>query len=107
MHETQTQPMTTVLIRAEVAPEHVVDVEAAAADVFTALEAAKPEGLQYAAMRLDDGVTYVILLSTPEGGKNPLLSLPEYQQFVKGLREWLAGPSTTETLTLLGSYRLF
>jgi len=35
------------------------------------------------------------------------MSVPAYQAFAKGLREWLAAPGTTEQLDLVGSYRLF
>jgi hypothetical protein len=99
--------MTTILIRAEARPEHVADIEAAAKEVFAALEESQPEGLRYASMRLDDGVTYLILVSWPDGGENPLLAVPAYQEFARGLRGWLAAPGTTERLDLVGSYRLF
>ena len=99
--------MTTIMITAEARPEHVADIEAAAAEVFVALEQDRPEGLQYASMRLADGVTYVILVAWPDGEPNPLMAVPAYQAFAKGLREWLAAPGTTEQLDLVGSYRLF
>ena len=99
--------MTTLLIRAEARPEHVADIEESAARVFEALEESRPEGLQYASLRQDDGVTYVILLAWPDGGPNPLQSVPEYQAFAKGLREWLVAPGATEKLSTLGSYNLF
>jgi hypothetical protein len=49
----------------------------------------------------------VALVQLPEGVENPLLSIPEYNQFQKNLMGWYVDPPTMEPLTVVGSYRLF
>jgi hypothetical protein len=99
--------MSVVVINAKIAPEHVAEVEAAARRAFAAVHAAQPEGLRYASLRLADGVSYVILLEAPDGEPNPLFELPEYQEFERGLKGWLAGRPDAGPATVVGSYRLF
>ena len=99
--------MSVMMIRANVRPEHTADLEAAAEKLFAALHEREPSGIRYGSCRLPDGVTYVILLEIEEGTENPLPGIPEFGAFQAGLRGWLAGPPTTEQLTIVGSYRLF
>jgi hypothetical protein len=98
--------MSVMMFRAQVKEEHVVELEAAAKQVFSALEEAPPEGIRYAASKLPDGVTFVILLGL-EGAENPLNSVPEYRAFLGRLKDWLVAPASQEPLTVVGSYNLF
>ena len=97
--------MTVLVSVATIAPEHVADVEEAGRRLFAAVGAAAPTGFRYAVCRLPDG-TYLTLLEVPDSG-NPLSALPEYHQFLAGLKGWLAAPTTGGPATVIGSYRLF
>jgi hypothetical protein len=98
--------MGVMMIRAKVKPEVTADVEAAAQKMFAAINAARPDGVRYAACRLPDGETFVVLLAL-DGDDNSLAVIPEFQQFQGSLRDWLAEPPTPEQLTVVGSYNLF
>lgn len=98
--------MTVLVFTATIAPEHVPDVEAAGRRVFAAVHAAAPAGFRYSTCRLGDG-TYLTLLEIPDGEPNPLPAMPEYQAFLRGLKTWLAEPSTGGPSTVIGSYRVF
>ncbi|MEV0714253.1 hypothetical protein [Asanoa sp. NPDC050611] len=99
--------MKLVMVRANVRPERVDDIEEAGRTLFAAIERERLQGIRYASVRLPDGVTYLNLLALDDGIANPLPSLPEARQFQEQLKGWLAGPATSEPLTVIGSYRLF
>lgn len=98
------------MTRAKVKAEKVADVEAGIKRLVPALEKAHLD-MRYAWFRLDDGVTYVILVESVftygEGGNNPANNLPEFQAFMEILKTAVDGPPTTEQLTASGSYRVF
>lgn len=81
-------------------------VEASAADLFAALDRLRPENLRYRSCRLADGVTYLILLQVDEGTENPLPTLPEFQRFQAGLREWTDRPPEAAPAHVVSSYKL-
>jgi hypothetical protein len=99
--------MNVMMLRAEVKPESVADVEATVAKMFAAIEQARPEGVRYASCRLAGGATFVILLQLADGIENPLPSVPEFKEFQANLPNWLAKPPVPEQLTVVGSYNLF
>ena len=99
--------MRIFAIRARVHASAVADVETAARRIFTGLERDRPDGFRFVAGRLADGVTYLILVHVEEGAANPLDTLPEYQQFLRGLKDWRDGRSEEGPMELVGSYRLF
>jgi hypothetical protein len=99
--------MSLLVIRASIKPEAVAAVEAAAAELFAALDRHRPANLRYGSCRLVDGTTYLILLQVDEGTENPLPALPEFQRFQAGLREWSAAPPEAGPGHVIGSYRLF
>jgi hypothetical protein len=99
--------MKVVMVRAKVKDAHVAEIEAAGERLFAALERGQPQGLRYTTCRLPDGVTYINLIAIDDGVDNPLLALPEARTFQEGLKQWLAEPPTSESLTVLGAYRVF
>ena len=99
--------MSVLMIRSKIKAEKAADVEAAAKEMFTAINQAAPHGVRYASCRLPDGVTYVALLELDDGAGNPLAALPSFRKFQEDLKDWLAEPPVTEQLTPVGSYRLF
>ena len=63
--------MSVRMIRAKIKPGKAADLEKAAQEMFTAIEAARPQGVRYASCKLPDGVTYVILLGLDDDENNP------------------------------------
>ncbi len=92
-----------VVVRYRTKPEQTEANERLIRAVFDELDLVKPAGLDYRAVRLDDGVTFVHVAVLPEGG-NPLDELA-FQAFVSGIGERCAdGPVPAEG-ALVGSYR--
>jgi len=98
--------MSITLVHSKVKAEKVADVEAGIKRLVPTLEQAQLD-MRYAWFRLDDGVTYVILVEYGEGGNNLAANLPEFQAFMEILNASKDGLPTTEQLTLSGSYRVF
>lgn len=99
--------MSVRMIRAMIKVGKAADLEKAAQEMFTAIEAAQPQGVRYASCKLPDGVTYVILLGLDDDENNPLGAVPAFRDFQENLNTWIAGPPAIEQLTPVGSYRLF
>ena len=93
------------MIRYTVKPESVADNEHLVRQVYEGLRAAKPAGLRYATMRLDDGVSFVHLVSYANDAANQALtSLPAFKAFTAGIRERCATPPVTTDLQIVGAY---
>jgi quinol monooxygenase YgiN len=99
--------MSVRMIRAKIKADKVAELEKAVKELFTAIEAAQPQGVRYASCKLPDGVTYVILLALDDDENNPLGAVPAFRDFQENLKTWIAGPPAIEQLTPVGSYRLF
>ncbi|WAS91571.1 hypothetical protein [Nannocystis punicea] len=93
------------MVRTTVKPEDVPQVDAAIERLFAAVHRRQPAGIRYWYGRLPDGVTYVALLELDDGVDNPLLGLPEGEQFQEELRRHVAAPPLPEPVTMIGSYR--
>jgi hypothetical protein len=99
--------MNVFTVRAKVKEEHVAEAEAAVQRMFAAIEREGLEGIRYASIRLEDGVTFLALLEIEDGAENPLPSLPEAQEFYASLPGWYAEPPEVGPGTVIGTYRLF
>ena len=89
--------MGLMMVRAKIKVDSSDEIEAAGRKLFSAIEREQLQGIRYASCRLPDGATYL----------NPLPALPEGKEFGERLKSWLAEPLTSESLTIIGSYRLF
>jgi hypothetical protein len=73
--------------------------------VFAELAEHQPEGLRYAAFRLDDGVSF-LHVAVIEGEENPLSTSPAFAEFQSGIKDRCEeGPIAADT-AVVGSYRL-
>jgi hypothetical protein len=99
--------MSVLTVRATLKEEHVADAEAAVKRMFAAIEREGLEGIRYASVKLQDGVTFLALLEVEDGVENPLPGLPEAQEFYERLPGWYTEPPEVGPGTLIGSYRLF
>jgi len=97
-------PVTKV-IRYRTKPEHADENERFVRDVFAELAEQIPEGLHYAAFRLDDGVSF-LHLAVIDGEVNPLTTSAAFAAFQAGIADRVAeGPNPADA-TAIGSYRL-
>lgn len=99
--------MTVQIVRFTTTEAEVPAVDAALGGVIAALDEARPAGTRYAAGRLADGVSYLLVLELDEGVENPLPGIPEARAFQQRLPEWAGGPVAPEPVTVVGSYGLF
>ena len=99
--------MTVTTVRATLKEEHIEEAVAAVQRMFAAIEREGLEGIRYASVKLEDGVTFLAMLELEDGVENPLLALPEATQFYERLPGWYAEPPEVGTGTVIGSYRLF
>ena len=72
--------------------------------VYEEMEAARPDGLSYATFQLEDGVSFVDLVST-ENGPGPLSRLEAFGRFRSTLDERCDEPPTMTELREVGSFR--
>jgi hypothetical protein len=99
--------MNVLTVRATLKEEHVEEAVAMVKRMFAAIEREGLEGIRYASVRLEDGVTFLALLELEDGVENPLLGLPEAKEFYDRLPELYAEPPEVGPGTVIGSYRLF
>ena len=94
------------MVRYTVKPDQVARNEELVRDVYAELARERPEGLRYGTFRLDDGVSFVHVVSVETAdGANPLPSLPAFQRFVDAIGDRLDEGPVTSDLTEIGSYR--
>jgi hypothetical protein len=93
----------TVIVRYETHPEAAGNNAALIEAVFAALAEQAPEGFDYTAYRLADGVSFVHV-ATLDGDDNPLNGLPAFADFQQGLPERCALAPAPAGATVVGSY---
>jgi hypothetical protein len=99
--------MSVTLVRAKVKDGSVEQAEAAAREMFAALERVRPEGIRYASTRVGDSSTFVALFELADGSEDSRLAIPEFARFLEQLDELRDGPPVIEELNVVGSYNLF
>jgi hypothetical protein len=93
----------TRVIRYVTKPECAVENVSLIRAVFADLDAQKPEGVQYKSFRLEDGLTFVhVVTLTGEG--NPLLASQAFQTFSSTVAERCTEGPTVLEATTLGDY---
>jgi hypothetical protein len=75
--------MSLHMVQAKVQRERVGEIQAAAKQMFAAVNAAEPEGIRYASCLLPDGETFLAFLQLDEGVENPLPAMPEWREFLQ------------------------
>jgi hypothetical protein len=94
----------TVIVRYTTRSDRADENEQLIREVFAELAVSRPPGLDYAAFRLEDGVSFVHL-ATIEGDENPLTSLPAFQSFVAGIGDRCIEPPVSTGGSPVGRYR--
>ncbi len=100
--------MKRIMVRYRVKPERLDEHVAYIAKVFEQLAEEQPDGIRYAAFRLDDQVSFVHLASIETAdGTNPLNSLSAFQAFTKHIKDRCDEPPVAAELHELRVHRLF
>ena len=98
--------MKQTLIRYKTKPELADQNADLIAGVFAELKAAKPEGLRYLSLRLEDDTFIHFVESTADDGSSALPKLPAFEAFQRGIRERCAEPPVRGGVTIVGNYRM-
>jgi hypothetical protein len=98
--------MKRTLIRYKAKPEAADSNAELVAAVFAELKAAKPEGIRYLSLRLEDDTFIHFVETTTDGGSSGLTKLAAFQAFQSGIRERCAEPPVPRGATIVGNYRM-
>ena len=100
--------MRRLMIQYRVKPDRVGDNEAAVQCVFDELRRSAPAGFRYGVFKLDDGLTFVHLVSLETAdARNPLQSLAAFQAFTGTVKDRCDELPVSRPLREVASYRLF
>ncbi|MDB5606166.1 MAG: hypothetical protein JWP25_3066 [Bradyrhizobium sp.] len=97
--------MKRTLIRYKTKPDMADKNAELIAGVFAELKAAKPEGVRYLSLRLDDG-TFVHFVEAEAEAAHVLPSLAAFKAFQSGIRERCVEPPQAGNVTIVGNYRM-
>jgi hypothetical protein len=97
--------MKRTLIRYKTKPELADKNAELIAKVFAELQAAKPDGIRYLSLRLDDD-TFVHFVEAESDSANVLPGLPAFKAFQSGIRERCIEPPLAGGVTIVGNYRM-
>ncbi|MGI9008939.1 MAG: hypothetical protein ACR2FU_22570 [Streptosporangiaceae bacterium] len=96
----------TKVVRYTTRPDSAEENARLIREVFAELASQQPDGLRYAAFRLDDGVSFVHVAELADEQRNPLASSEAFAKFQAGVAGRCAqGPAASDA-TVVGSYQL-
>lgn len=93
-----------VVVRYQTRPDAADRNQHLIEQVFAELNAEDPGGIRYAALRLNDGVSFVHV-AVFDGDGSPLSSSSAFAAFQDGASERQVAPAVVTEATLVGSYR--
>ena len=98
--------MKKMMVRYKVKPDRASENENYIKAVFSQLRSEAPAGIRYASFKLDDGVSFVHIVSIEaEDGENPLGKLSNFKAFVSEIKERCDEPPEAVELHDVGTYR--
>jgi hypothetical protein len=106
VRETKERAMKRTLIRYKAKPEAADKNAELVAAVFAELKAARPEGVRYLTLRLEDDSFVHLVESAADDGSSPIPKLAAFQAFQSGIRERCAEPPVPRGATIVGNYRM-
>jgi hypothetical protein len=98
--------MKRTLIRYRTKPELSDQNAALVAAVFEELKWAKPEGVRYVTLRLDDDSFVHFVETEADDGSSAIPNLTAFKAFQSGVRERCAEPPLVRGVTIVGNYRM-
>jgi len=100
--------MKRMMVRYRVRADQAATNEQYVKDVFAQLEQRQPSGVRYASFKLDDGVSFVHIVSQETSdGTNPLSDLPAFKAFTAAIAQRCEERPVVAQLNEVGSYRMF
>jgi hypothetical protein len=100
--------MKRAMVRYKVKVERATENERYIAGVFEQLRRERPAGLRYASFKLEDGVSFVRIVSHETAdGRNPLTELAAFKTFVAAIKERCQEQPVAVELQEIGSYGFF
>jgi hypothetical protein len=106
VRETKERAMKRTLIRYKAKPEAADKNAELVAAVFAELKAARPEGVRYLTLRLEDDSFVHLVETAADDGSSPIPNLAAFQAFQNGIRERCAEPPVPRGATIVGNYRM-
>jgi hypothetical protein len=98
--------MNRRLISYRTKPEMAARNAELVAAVFQELAVAKPDGVRYMTLRLDDDSFVHIVETDADDGTSALPKLGAFQAFQSGVRERCVEPPLVRVATVVGNYRM-
>jgi hypothetical protein len=95
--------MRRVIVRYRVKPDRADENERLVRAVYEELHETKPDGLRYATLRLDDGVSFVHL-SESKADTSPLTEVPAFKTFQKEIADRAEEGPVVTSVDVIGSY---
>src|SRR5262249_13055133 len=99
-------PWSSYIVKYKVKPEQAEHNAELVRAVYAELAQAVPEGFHYGTFRLDDGLTFLHVVSK-DASYDPLEELDAFRRFSDGIGERCDEPPVFTTLHEVGSFRLF
>jgi hypothetical protein len=100
--------MKRMMVRYKVKADRAAENESYIASVFEQLKREQPPGLRYASFKLDDGVSFMHIVSVEAAdGSNPLRELSAFKAFTAEIQDRCEEPPVAVDLNEVGSYRFF
>jgi len=98
--------MRRTLIRYKTKPEAADRNAELISAVFAELKAAKPDGVRYLSLRLDDDTFIHLVEASTEDGSTSIPKLEAFGAFQSGIRERCVEPPKVAEATIVGDYRM-
>ena len=98
--------MRRTLIRYKAKPELADRNAELVSAVFAELKAARPDGVRYLTLRLEDDTFIHFVESAAEDGSSPIPKLRAFQAFQDGIRDRCAEPPRFRDVRIVGNYRM-
>jgi hypothetical protein len=100
--------MKVIMVRYKTKPGSADENTRLIENVFQGLRKNSPDNVQYASLRLADGVSFVHIAAIETAdGSNPITQSAEFKAFQAGIKDRCEEQPIASDLTVIGSYRLF
>ena len=98
--------MKTIVVRYQAKPERADENQQLTEAVFAELDERKPEGFTYKVFRLDDGVSFIHVVTEHDIDEaDSLQAVPAFQAFVADIADRCDVPPVAAGATIVGGYR--
>ncbi|MBR0697285.1 hypothetical protein [Bradyrhizobium lablabi] len=98
--------MRRTLIRYKAKPEMADRNAELVSAVFAELKAARPDGVRYLTLRLEDDTFIHLVEVAADDGASPIPKLASFQTFQDGIRDRCAEPPLARGARIVGNYRM-